>query len=140
MTSASPQSNICTGKFCDSQIGVNPCARLLADPQKHWCLSFSLVRDEFAEVTRSDVTLVSLRTTLPFPDPQVQDCKLSDTNIDPFALDHTVRTIRLKSFFFNLAKLLRELFSLPLGTSIGISNEPISSRNSCEGMVSPSRH
>ena len=96
--SATPQDNVCTGTFCDSQTITASCACTATDPHKHWALCVTFTCDEFCDIARDHVSLTSKRTSAFFIAEEKLQWPLTNETIDPFDLDDAVSFLYLKSF------------------------------------------
>ena len=95
---ATPQDNVCTGTFCDSQTTTASCACTATDPHKHWALCVTFTCDQFSDIARDHVSLTSKRASAFFIAQEKLQWPLTNETIDPFDLDDAVSLSILKTF------------------------------------------
>ena len=89
---ATAQDNVCTGTFCDAQTVVATCPCTCADSQKHWALALTFTCEEFNDIARTQISLVSKRSSRVFISVEKLAWPLTNDSIDQFELDDAVGT------------------------------------------------
>ena len=96
---ATAQDNVCTGSFCDAQTTQTTCPCTVSDPHKHWCMCLTFTCDEFKDIARDHVVMVSKKLSRIFISEDKLKWPLTNETIDPFDLDDAVRYLKIRKIF-----------------------------------------
>ena len=96
---ATAQDNVCTGSFCDAQTTQTTCPCTVSDPHKHWCMCLTFTCDEFKDIARDHVVMVSKKLSRIFISEDKLKWPLTNETIDPFDLDDAVRYLKIRKLF-----------------------------------------